>query len=160
MLLDRDDDPEACQRSLTRAEPLTSRGAAAQTNSLPVYNKFNLRNPFMFGGFDCCKAVVARPLDEQMRAYADPGFRRAFTEESGNVKAFSFNWDLITVQEVVNSALARYAGMTIPELAAATRKQATDAFFDLALEDHLETSFEIALFNNNPERVGSPTRAP
>jgi N-acyl-D-amino-acid deacylase len=154
MLLDRDDDPQACQRSLERAQPLTERGAMAQTNSLPVYNKFNLRNPFIFGGFDCCKAVVARSLDEQMRAYGDPGFRRAFTQESRNVKAFSFNWDLITVQEVVNPALGRYAGMTIPELAAATGKDAADAFFDLALEDRLETSFEVALFNNDPDRVG------
>ncbi|HKD70447.1 MAG TPA: amidohydrolase family protein [Candidatus Binataceae bacterium] len=153
MLLDRDDDPEACQRSLARAEALTRRGAIAQTNALPVYNKFNLRNPFIFGGFDCCKAVVARPLDQQMRVYADAGFRRAFREESRKVKAFSFNWDLITVQEVVNPGLTRYAGMTIPELAAATRKDAADAFFDLALEDGLETSFEIALFNNDPKRV-------
>ncbi|MGO9058667.1 MAG: N-acyl-D-amino-acid deacylase family protein [Candidatus Binataceae bacterium] len=153
MLLDRDDDPEACQRSLARAGSLTRRGALAQTNSLPIYNKFNLRNPFIFGGFDCCKPAVSRPAAEQARVYADPAFRRAFREESRNLKAFAFNWDLITVQEVVNPALTRYAGMTIPELADATGKDPVDAFFDLALEDHLETSFEIALFNNNPDRV-------
>ena len=153
MLLDRDDDPEACQRSLARAQSLTRRGALAQTNSLPIYNKFNLRNPFIFGGFECCKPAVSRPVDEQVRVYGDPAFRRAFREESRNLKAFAFNWDLITVQEVVNPALTRFAGMTIPELAAATGKDPADAFFDLALEDHLETDFEIALFNNNMERV-------
>ena len=46
--------------------------------------EFNLRNPFLFASMNSMKAVFGdKSIEAQKRIYADPDFRRSFSEELG-----------------------------------------------------------------------------
>jgi N-acyl-D-aspartate/D-glutamate deacylase len=61
------------------------------------------------------------------------------------------DWNLTRVGTVAQSRNAHFEGMTINELAAAIGKPPLDAFLELALDEDLETEFEMPLTSSNSE---------
>jgi N-acyl-D-aspartate/D-glutamate deacylase len=57
------------------------------------------------------------------------------------------------VHEVKSSALKKFEGMTVAELAAAQGKDGVDAFLDITLADDLENEFTMTSFNNRVDRM-------
>jgi N-acyl-D-aspartate/D-glutamate deacylase len=152
-VVDREDNPQAAQESLRKAEPLIKRGGIPQVNCLPMSNEFNLHNPFLFGSHPSWKPAFNQPPEEQMRVYRDPEFRRAFREELKSPRIFSGKWDLVEVREVHDPALKSLEGKTVVEIARERGTDPLDTFFDIAVEDHLHTEYVIALFNVQEDRV-------
>ena len=152
-VVDCENRPEAAQDSLRKAEPLIKRGGIPQVNCLPMSNEFNLHNPFLFGSHPSWKPAFNQPVEAQMRVYSDPSFRQAFREELANPRIFSGNWNLVEVRDVHNPALKWLEGKTVVEIARERGTDPLDTFFDIAVEDQLQTEYVIALFNVHEERV-------
>jgi len=159
-LFDRDDMPEGAMQTLARFQPLIARGGIPQISCRPLFIELNLRAPLMFITFPCIQqSIFNRPFELQKKHYTDPGFRqqiRSECEKSGlhNI-IFSQHLERIEVLQVFNPALKHLEGKTLADIALERgAADGLDLLLDLALEDHLEMRFVVALLNNNRERVG------
>ena len=66
--------PEACQDTLRKAEPLIRRGAIPQVTCRPLIIQIDLRNPFIFANLPSWNPVFNQPVEVQEKVYRDPGF--------------------------------------------------------------------------------------
>src|SRR6185436_15016423 len=73
--------PGAIEAILDRIAPLIRRGAVPQILTRPLLFDMNLRRPFMFSEMTSARALFDASFEEQMRLYADSGFRAAFKDE-------------------------------------------------------------------------------
>ena len=97
--------------------------------------------------------------EERLGKLQDPGVRIAMKQdvsEWGSVEGRA-DWDRLKVLGAAYERNYDYDGMTIRELAKATGKDPVDAFLDLAIDERLETEFEI-LPSDSPEVLKSSTR--
>jgi N-acyl-D-aspartate/D-glutamate deacylase len=159
-LLNRDDQPEACQETLLRAEPLIRRGGVPQVTCRPLVIQINLRDPFIFANLAMWNPVFNQPGEAQKKVYRDPKFRESFREELKRPAVFNGNWERLEVKEVRNPAMQPLVGRTVAEIARERGKDGVDTFLDLALEDDLGIEFTMALFNANEDRIPELLRDP
>jgi N-acyl-D-amino-acid deacylase len=152
-LVNRDDQPEACQDSLRKAEPLIRRGAIPQVTCRPLIIQIDLRNPFIFANLPSWNPVFNQPVEVQEKVYRDPGFREAFRKELERPAVFNGKWERLDVKEVFNPAMKPLEGKNVGELARQRGKDGVDTFLDLALEDNLRIQFTMALFNADEDRI-------
>lgn len=152
-LLERNDMPDAAHQSLRKSEPLTRRGAIPQINALPLFNEISLKSPFIFASYASWKPVFNRTPQEMAEIYRSNSFREAFRKDLATPRTFGGDWSLVAVQEVHNAALKPLLNRTVAEIARARGKDPLDTFFDIALEDDLNTHYVIALFNVDEDRV-------
>ena len=152
-VLNRDDQPEACQETLRKAEPLIRRGGIPQVTCRPLIIQIDLRNPFIFANLPSWNPVFNQPTEAQQKVYRDPGFRNAFRKELERPAVFNGKWERLEVKEVCNPAMKPLEGKTVAEIALQRGKDGVDTFLDLALEDDLRIQYTMALFNANEERI-------
>jgi N-acyl-D-aspartate/D-glutamate deacylase len=152
-LLNRDDQPDACQESLRKAEPLIRRGGQPQTTCRPLIIQIDLRNPFIFANLPCWNPVFNQPREAQEKVYRDPGFRAAFRKELEHPAVFNGKWERLEVKEVFNPAMKSVEGRTVAEIARERGKDGVDTFLDLALEDELRLQYTMELFNADEKRI-------
>jgi N-acyl-D-aspartate/D-glutamate deacylase len=152
-VLNRDDQPEACQETLRKAEPLIRRGGIPQVTCRPLIIQIDLRNPFIFANLPCWNPVFNQPKEVQEKVYRDPSFRSAFRKELERPAVFNGKWERLEVKEVSNPAMKPLEGKTVAEIAQQRGKDGVDTFLDLALEDELRIQYTMALFNANEERI-------
>ncbi|HTT75188.1 MAG TPA: amidohydrolase family protein [Candidatus Binataceae bacterium] len=152
-LVNRDDQPEACQDSLRKAEPLIRRGAIPQVTCRPLIIQIDLRNPFIFANLTSWNPVFNQPVEVQEKVYRDPGFRQAFRKELERPAVFNGKWERLDVKEVFNPAMKPLEGKNVAEVAKQRGKDGVDTFLDLALEDNLRIQFTMALFNADEDRI-------
>jgi len=152
-LLNRDDQPDACQETLRKAEPLIRRGGIPQVTCRPLVIQINLREPFIFANLDCWNPVFNQPAEAQKKVYRDSKFRDAFRETLKRPAVFNGKWERLEVKEVRSPAMQSLVGKTVAEIARERGKDGVDTFLDLAIEDDLGIEFTIALFNATEERI-------
>jgi N-acyl-D-aspartate/D-glutamate deacylase len=152
-VLNRDDQPEACQDTLRKAEPLIRRGGVPQVTCRPLIIQIDLRNPFIFANLPSWNPVFNQPTEAQKKVYGDSSFRNAFRKELERPAVFNGKWERLEVKEVFNPAMKPLEGKTVAEIALERGKDGVDTFLDLALEDDLKIQFTMALFNANEERI-------
>jgi N-acyl-D-aspartate/D-glutamate deacylase len=152
-LVNRDDQPEACQETLRKAEPLIRRGAIPQVTCRPLIIQIDLRSPFIFANLPCWNPVFNQSKEAQEKVYRDAGFRNAFRKELERPAVFNGKWERLEVKEVFNPAMKPLEGRTVAEIAKERGKDGVDTFLDLALEDDLRIQYTMALFNANEDRI-------
>ena len=152
-VLNRDDQPDACQDTLRKAEPLIRRGGIPQVTCRPLIIQIDLRNPFIFANLPSWNPVFNQPLEAQQRVYRDPSFRNAFRKELERPAVFNGKWERLEVKEVSNPVMKPLEGKTVAEIAKERGQDGVDTFLDLALEDDLQIQYTMALFNANEERI-------
>jgi N-acyl-D-aspartate/D-glutamate deacylase len=152
-LVNRDDQPDACQNSLRKAEPLIKRGAIPQVTCRPLIIQIDLRNPFIFANLPSWNPVFNQTVEVQEKVYRDPGFRQAFRKELERPAVFNGKWERLDVKEVFNPAMKPLEGKNVAEIAKQRGKDGVDTFLDLALEDNLRIQFTMALFNADEDRI-------
>jgi N-acyl-D-aspartate/D-glutamate deacylase len=143
-LLPRASDLSAHEETLRKAAPLIRRGGIPQVLSKGSRRWFGLRDPFVFADRAEWKPMFHQSVETQKQILSDPAFRAAFAQglkEPGVL--FSGNWKAVSVAEVSNPELKRFAGKSIPEVANEMGKPPLDAFLDLAVADNVETRFSI-----------------
>lgn len=152
-LLNRDDNPSACQDTLTEVADLIARGAVPQSTCRPFIIQIDLRTPFIFANMDCWNPVLNRTPAEQMAVLGDPSFRAAFKEALKRPLIFTARWELATVLQVGHTALEHYVGRTVADIARERNADPVDTFLDIAIEDQLEMQFNYELFNADEDRI-------
>ncbi|MEN9727373.1 MAG: hypothetical protein RL434_1739, partial [Pseudomonadota bacterium] len=152
-LLNREDNPEAPQRTLREAADLLKRGALPQVTCRPMMTQIDLRKPFLFANMPCWNPAFNRPPEEQAQLYRDQKFRDAFREALKVPKIFTGDWSRAIIHEVANPALQPLLGRNVESVARERGKDPMDTFLDLALEDNLEMQFTYELFNSDESRI-------
>tara|TARA_R110002095_G_scaffold935_3_gene4587 strand:+ start:356 stop:2035 length:1680 start_codon:yes stop_codon:yes gene_type:complete len=152
-LLNRDDNPNACQDTLAEVADLLARGAVPQSTCRPFIIQIDLRTPFIFANMDCWNPVLNRTPAEQMVVLGDPSFRAAFKEALKRPLIFTARWELATVLQVGHAALEHYVGRTVADIARERNADPVDTFLDIAIEDGLEMQFNYELFNADEDRI-------
>ncbi|MGR9090620.1 MAG: N-acyl-D-amino-acid deacylase family protein [Gammaproteobacteria bacterium] len=152
-LLNRDDNPNACQETLAEVADLTARGAVPQSTCRPFIIQIDLRTPFIFANMDCWNPVLNRSPAEQIAVLSDPSFRAAFKQALKRPLIFTARWELATVLQVGHAELEHYVGRNIADIARERNADPVDTFLDVAIEDKLEMQFNYELFNADEDRI-------
>ncbi len=152
-LLNRDDNPSACQDTLAEVADLIARGAVPQSTCRPFIIQIDLRTPFLFANMECWNPVLNRTPAEQMAILGDAAFRAAFKEALKRPLIFTARWELATVLQVGHAALEHYVGRTVADIARERNADPVDTFLDIAIEDGLEMQFNYELFNADEDRI-------
>ena len=112
------------------------------TNRLELHLK--LADTFVFDEMPVWRDVLTQPEPERSRRLRDAGWRarlRASWEDPAE-RAVAFDLGDLVVEAVRDAGHSAWVGRSVRELAEARGVDAFDAFFDLALEEALETSFQ------------------
>jgi N-acyl-D-amino-acid deacylase len=140
------DRPREAAETLTRLEPLISRGAIPQITCRPFEALIDLRSPMMLADMACMKPAFNRGVDEQIEVYRQPAFRAAFRQELTQPRLASNSFAGIEIWDAGTPALKRFAKTPLAQLAKTQGKDSVDCFFDLAIEDRLQTEFVLEIY--------------
>ncbi|KQX23393.1 MULTISPECIES: N-acyl-D-amino-acid deacylase family protein [unclassified Sphingomonas] len=143
---------DRCREAMDRGNPVYG-----QVSCQPLSMDFTPRDPYPFYTYSALNAVrnVNDPA-ELRRVYADPSFREAFRDGLRNpdpAAAFSGNWARVLVSVPATDRNAGLRGRSVAEIAAERSVDPIDAFFDLALDEDLDTTFVGLLYNAVDEGV-------
>ena len=152
-LLNRDDDPEAVQRTLNEVDDLIKRGARPQSTVRPFIIQIDLRTPFIFANMQCWNPVLNQSVEDQIKILSDTSFRDAFKEALKKPLIFTSRWEVMTVLQTSAPELAQYVGQNIQQIANGWGVDPVDAFLDLAIKDKLSTQYNYELFNSDESRI-------
>jgi N-acyl-D-aspartate/D-glutamate deacylase len=148
---------ELCDGQLDASDYAARRGGRVVALTLPqtMTLRLNLVSGFIFDALPGWSAVIALPLDERKRRFADPAVRaeldrRANSDEAGFFRFFAA-WDRLVIDETFCAANRRFRGRTVGEVAAELGKTSFDTFLDVALADDLRTSFMPILPGDDDE---------
>ena len=157
--------PTLWREQLDATERAFRRGARAwaNTNARAFNNRFTLKNAQEFDEFPAWRALMFTPVDERKEAFRNPDTRAKLRwealEDPGR-GTFHKRWDLVYIIKPALPENAGLRGQSVADLARARGKDVIDAFLDLALEEDLDTVFQTALTNGDPEAVGEIVSSP
>ena len=144
--------PDAWKALIEIIEESVAKGIRAYPCVSPIRlaEKFTLHNCQVFRGIPTWHPILLASDDEKKRAYADPDVRKKlhdeavlWTKEVPGTHIVAKNWpDSVWVVKTKLAKNKAYEGKSIHELAELQGKGILDAFFDLALEEDLDTEFE------------------
>lgn len=103
-------------------------------------------------------ATTIKPLEERRLAFKDPA-RRAGLRDDTLTDVQRPSWDTTVVSTAVLSKNQHVVGKSITEIARGQGKEPFDAFFDLVLEEDLDTVFAQRT-GNGPEVKGPAITSP
>ena len=148
--------PESYLNAVEKVKPILAwNKAVPQVTCRPLRIQFNMRNPFIFAIFSVWHPVFNKSVEEQMKLYADPGFRQAFREEMDQRRIFAGQWGRMTVIDGKSPEVQKHveSKKTVAQIARDQGKDPIDTFLDLAIADKLELLFDLQAFNFEPEGV-------
>jgi N-acyl-D-amino-acid deacylase len=148
---------EEHQQVMERFEPAFRSGLRIlpQTTPRPLRVFLTLREPFIFGSFQCWREALNRSVAEQIALYRSRAFRDEFREglKAGVGAAFRGDWKTIEVAGVGRVENRALIGRTIAQIAADRAQDPIDAFLDLAISEELATGFTGSIANVDPARL-------
>src|SRR3954469_18589344 len=106
------------------------------TNTVPIVQRFSLKNAQVFDEFPTWKNLMFLPEFVRRQALADPETRAKLRAEMAAPErtAFHRRWDLVRIIKVGRPENERFVGGSVADMAAARGQDAFDAFLDLSLE--------------------------
>jgi N-acyl-D-aspartate/D-glutamate deacylase len=148
--------PDSYLNAVEKVKPILAwNKAVPQITCRPLRVQFNMKNPFIFAIFSAWHPIFNKPVEEQMKIYADPGFRRTFREEMDRRRIFAGQWGRMTIIDGKSPEIQSHiqSKKTVAQIARDQGKDPVDAFLDLAIADNLELLFDLQAFNFEPEGV-------
>jgi N-acyl-D-amino-acid deacylase len=117
---------------------------------IPFNPRFTLKKTTFFSNLDGWDAVMARPLEDRLALLADPQKRAELREAAmrrqrrrPGVLGRFIKWSGIVVRTTGLDKNRGLEGRTLTEIAEEQGKHVADLMLDLALEERLETEFEL-----------------
>jgi N-acyl-D-amino-acid deacylase len=140
---------------LERIEALAREGVEIypQVTTSPLTSTFDLASAFVFFRFPVWKRVLDAPVSGWRALFRDAGFREEFRASVGRTPLFRGDTAPLRVHAVGADAFKPFIGLAVSEVAARRGQDVIDAFFDLALEDDLQTQFTVAVMNTDAASV-------
>ena len=148
--------PESYLNAVEKVKPILGWDKAVpQVTCRPLRVQFNMKSPFLFAIFSSWHHVFNKTVEEQMKIYADPGFRDKFRDEMNTRRIFAGQWGRMTVIDGKSEATQAHIASkkTVAEIARDQGKDPVDAFLDMTVADELEILFDLQAFNFEPEGV-------
>jgi N-acyl-D-amino-acid deacylase len=147
--------PEEHRAILARIEALARDGVEIfpQVTTSPLTATFDLASAFVFFRFPVWKRVLDAPVGSWRALFGDAGFREEFRASVGRTPLFQGDTAPLRVHAVGGDAFKPFVGLAVAEAAARRGQDVIDAFFDLALEDDLQTQFTVAVMNTDAASV-------
>jgi N-acyl-D-aspartate/D-glutamate deacylase len=147
--------PEEHRAILARIEALARDGVEIypQVTTSPLTATFDLASAFVFFRFPVWKRVLDAPVSSWRALFRDAGFREEFRASVGRTPLFQGDTAPLRVHAVGADAFKPFVGLAVAEVAARRGQDVIDAFFDLALEDDLQTQFTVAVMNTDAASV-------
>ncbi len=122
-----------------------------------------MKNCQVFDGLPAWRPIMLATPEEKIAAFKDPATRALLRKEAVTdtfETTFSRRWDMLMVTRPQLPENLGLAGRSIADIAAERNADVLDTFLDLAIEEGLETGFEINLQNGDDDAVatflGSP----
>lgn len=164
-ILHRWSKPDEWRELLEAAAAGFERGARAwpNTNVRPFDNRFNLIDGQEFDEFPTWRGLMFSPVEERRAAFRDPEVRKKLrweVVEDPTPAAFHKRWELVYIVKPAREENARLQGENVAAYARSQGKDVLDAFLDLCLSEDLETGFQTAHTNGDPDAVGTIVSSP
>ena len=164
-ILHRWSKPDEWRELLEAAAAGFERGARAwpNTNVRPFNNRFNLIDGQEFDEFPTWRGLMFSPVEERRAAFRDPEVRKKLrweVVEDPTPAAFHKRWELVYIVKPAREENARLRGENVADYARSQGKDVLDAFLDLCLSEDLETGFQTAHTNGDPDAVGTIVSSP
>lgn len=163
-LLHRWADPDLWRQQLERVAPIFAAGyrAYALTNTTPAESRFTLNNTQNFDEFPLWKATMFLPEEQRRAALGDHSYRERLRRDlaAPATTAFHRRWDMVRVVATVKPENRRFEGGSVAAVARERGCDPLDAFFDLALEEGLGTTYASSNATGDPEAVKQILRSP
>ena len=139
--------PNAYKEMLQAADQVIKRGAHPQLATMELIGEFSFRQPSLaLALYPSWKPAFNATLEEQKKLYSDPAFRAQFRDEATRRPGlFTDIWNRVSVNFAKNPAIHALEGQTVEQVARARGHDPLDTFFDLPLEDNLETRYCSAM---------------
>ena len=147
--------PEEHRAILARIEALGREGVDIypQVTTSPLTATFDLSGAFVFFRFPVWQRVLDAPVGQWRTIFRDADFRSQFRDSVGRTPLFRGDTAPLRVQRVGADRFKALVGLPLGEVAARRGQDVIDAFFDLALEDDLQTQFTVAIMNTDAASV-------
>jgi N-acyl-D-aspartate/D-glutamate deacylase len=149
--------PNGHVHQLEASTRAAERGAVVKALTIP--QGFQIRISFLSGiPLDALPGwgpIMARPIDERMRALSDPDVRRRLDEgaqspEAGLIGALA-NWSILTFFECHTPETRALEGRRVGEVAAEQGKEPFDCLLDVVVADRLRTVMQPPLPSESDE---------
>jgi N-acyl-D-aspartate/D-glutamate deacylase len=139
---------EIVKDQLTASDYAAERGAEirALTFAQPLSLRINLWSGFGLDSFPGWADILALPMPERQKAFADPAVRAKLVKGMSHpgipmaLQAIG-NFSRMQVEETFSDETACYQGRIIGDVAAELGKEPSDVFFDIAITDDLKTTY-------------------
>ena len=122
----------------------------ALLRAIPFNPRFTLKKTTFFNNLDVWDVVMGLPVSERLAVLADPGKRPELREAAmkrqrrrPGVLGRFIPWPAIVVSKVVMDKHRPLEGRRLAELAEEHGKHVADVMLDLAVEESLETEFQL-----------------
>jgi N-acyl-D-aspartate/D-glutamate deacylase len=147
--------PEEHRAILARIEALGREGVEIypQVTTSPLTATFDLASAFVFFRFPVWQRVLDAPVGQWRALFRDAAFRSQFRDSVGRTPLFQGDTAPLRVHTVGADRFKALVGLPVSEVAARRGQDVIDAFFDLALEDDLQTQFTVAIMNTDAASV-------
>ncbi len=154
--------PNAWKEHIKLIDETMEKGIRAYPTCSPltVTSDFTMHNCQMFRGVPSWHSVLmSNDPALKLKSYADPEFRKAVHHDlidwpsdiKGN-NVLGKNWpDTIWVQKTKLEKNKRFEGLSVREMAKVAEKDIIEAFFDLVVEEELDTAFLQGIRGFDPE---------
>ena len=124
--------------------------AVPQTTCRPLRFQLDLANPYILGVFPTWQPVMQMSREEKIARYKDPVFRQSFRDDLVNIPAFGSDvWGRFYILDGVSEQAKDLArrGCSIADVAKERDMDPMDCFCEIALEDDLNTTFDLEALN-------------
>jgi N-acyl-D-aspartate/D-glutamate deacylase len=147
--------PEEHRAILARIEALGREGVEIypQVTTSPLTATFDLASAFVFFRFPVWQRVLDAPVGQWRALFRDAAFRSQFRDSVGRTPLFQGDTAPLRVHTVGADRFKALVGLPVSEVAARRGQDVIDTFFDLALEDDLQTQFTVAIMNTDAASV-------
>ena len=159
--------PDHWKRHLEHVIETVGKGSRAYPllNPRPVNQTFTLKNCQVFDRLPAWKPIMVGSVEDKITAFNDLELRKILHAEAVDrigvpMDSITLKWDKAWV---VTPALEKNAGLkgkSISEIAEETGKDVLDVFLDLALEEDMETIFEMSLIGGDEDAMGELLTSP
>ena len=138
--------------SRTWVEGATRDGAQlfALLRAIPNNPRFRLSKTTFFNSLDVWDVLMSKPVDERLAALADADKRAELRTAAvqrqrrrPGVLGRFVQWDKIVVSKVAHERNRALEGRRLAEIGEAQSRHAADVMLDLALDERLETEFQL-----------------
>jgi N-acyl-D-amino-acid deacylase len=141
--------PDLWRKLLDLAQEALSTGAPSYPlcNARLFNGRFTLKNAQTFDDLPSWKQVMFLPLEQRAELFRDLEVRRKLrfeAVEDTRPTNFSRRWDQIFLIKAALPKNQQFEGKSLEGIAKSQNKDVIDAFFDIALEENLETMFQVS----------------